>query len=101
MWQRIPPFLRNKYAITLLAFLVWLIFFDRNNFISQVKLGRTLNDHRQQKGFYKTEIKRDSTAIQDILSDSISLEKFAREKYLMKKDNEDIYLIVQDKDEGK
>lgn len=101
MWQRIPPIFRNKYAIALLAFLVWLIFFDRNNFISQVKLGRTLNDQRQQKGFYKSEINKDSLAIQDILSDSLSLEKFAREKYLMKKDNEDIYLIVEEKEEGK
>ena len=101
MWQRIPPVFRNKYAIALLVFLVWLIFFDRNNFISQVKLGRTLNDQRQQKGFYKSEIKKDSLAIQDILSDSLSLEKFAREKYLMKKDNEDIYMIVQEKEEGK
>ncbi|MBK6964689.1 MAG: septum formation initiator family protein [Bacteroidales bacterium] len=101
MWQRIPPFFRNKYILTVLALLVWLTFFDRNNFIAQVRLGRTLNDQRQQREFYKNEIKRDSIAMLEILSDSLSLEKFAREKYLMKKDNEDIYLIVEEKEEKK
>lgn len=98
MWQRIPPVLRNKYVLASLAFLVWLTFFDRNNFIAQGKLGRTLNDQRHQKEFYLDEIKGDSTSIKEIMSDSISLEKFAREKYLMKKDNEDIYLIVEEKE---
>jgi len=99
MWQRIPPVLRNKYILASLAFLVWLTFFDRNNFIAQIRLGRTLNEQRQQKDFYQKEIKKDSTAIHDIISDSVSLEKFAREKYLMKKDNEDIFLIVEEKKE--
>ena len=101
MWQRVPSFLRNKYILTILALLVWLTFFDRNNFIAQVKLGRTLNEHRQQREFYRSEIKKDSTAMKELMSDSLSLEKFAREKYLMKKDNEDIYLIVEEKEEGK
>jgi cell division protein DivIC len=101
MWHRIPPFFRNKYVIVGFALLVWLIFFDRNNFIAQVKLGRTLNEQRQQRDFYNNEIKRDSTAIHDILTDSVTLEKFAREKYLMKKDNEDIFLIVEEKEEAK
>ena len=99
MWQRIPPILRNKYVLVSLAFMVWLIFFDRNNFITQVRLGRTLNKQRNQKEFYQSEIKKDSTAIQEIMSDSLSLEKFAREKYLMKKDNEDIFLIVEEQEE--
>ncbi|MCB9015151.1 MAG: septum formation initiator family protein [Lentimicrobiaceae bacterium] len=99
MWQRIPPILRNKYVLAGLAFLVWLTFFDRNNFIAQVRLGRTLNEQRNQKEFYQNEITKDSTAIKLIMSDSVSLEKFAREKYLMKKDNEDIFLIVEEKEE--
>lgn len=98
MWQKIPPLLRNKYVITGLAFLLWLTFFDRNNFISQVNLGRTLTEQRQQRSFYLKEIKRDSTGLHELMSDTTLLEKFAREKYLMKKDNEDIYLIIRDKE---
>lgn len=60
-----------------------------------MKYGRTLNKQRQQKEFYKSEIERDSTALVE-LADSTKLEKFAREKYLFKKDNEDIYLIVEE-----
>jgi cell division protein FtsB len=98
MWQKIPAILRNKYFLTLVLFLVWLTFFDRNNFISQVRYGRTLNKQRQQMEFYKSEIYKDSVALIE-LSDSNKLEKFAREKYLFKKDNEDIFLVVKEKEE--
>lgn len=53
-----------------------------------------LKDVKRQRAFYLDEIKKDKKATDDLLSDSASLEKFAREKYLMKKDNEDIFLIV-------
>jgi cell division protein FtsB len=95
MFKRIPSFLYNKYLLALVAFLVWLTFFDRNNFISQVKYGRTLNKQRKQKEFYKSEIVKDSIALVE-LSDSARLEKFAREKYLFKKDNEDIFIIMEE-----
>lgn len=96
MWQKIPPVFRNKYVLVITAFLVWLTFFDRNNFISQVKLGRTLSEKRAQKEFYQNEIKKDSISMHELMSDTVLLEKFGREKYLMKKDDEDIYLIVRE-----
>ena len=96
MWQKIPPVFRNKYVLVITAFLVWLTFFDRNNFISQVKLGRTLSEKRAQKEFYLNEIAKDSISIHELMSDTVLLEKFGREKYLMKKDDEDIYLIVKE-----
>lgn len=95
MLRKIPRFLYNKFFLALVVFLVWLTFFDRNNFISQVKFGRILNKQRQQKEYYKKEIYKDSSALVD-LQDTTRLEKFAREKYLFKKDNEDIYLIVEE-----
>ncbi len=100
MFKHIPPFLYNKYLLALVAFLVWLTFFDRNNFISQVRYGRTLNKQRQLKEFYKSEINKDSLSLVE-LSDTIRLEKFAREKYLFKKDNEDIYIIVPEEEKKK
>ncbi|MDY0101810.1 MAG: septum formation inhibitor [Lentimicrobium sp.] len=96
MWQKIPPVFRNKYVLVITAFLVWLTFFDRNNFISQVKLGRTLSEKRAQKEFYLNEIAKDSISMHELMSDTVLLEKFGREKYLMKKDDEDIYLIVKE-----
>lgn len=100
MFKKIPPFLYNKYLIAVVVFLVWLTFFDRNNFISQVRYGRTLNKLRQQREFYKSEIVKDSTALIE-LADSTKLEKYAREKYLFKKENEDIFLILEEEPEKK
>lgn len=97
MWQKIPPVFRNKYVLIITAFLVWLTFFDRNNFISQVKLGRILNEKRTQKEFYLNEIRKDSISMHELMSDTTLLEKFGREKYLMKREDEDIYLIVKEK----
>lgn len=97
MWQKIPPFFRNKYVLVITAFLVWLTFFDRNNFISQVHLGQILTEKRVQKNFYLDEIKRDSISMHELMSDTVSLEKFGREKYIMKKDDEDVFLIVKEK----
>lgn len=81
-----------------MAFLVWLTFFDRNNFIAQLRLGRILSEKRAQKEYYQAEITRDSTSLEELMTDTLSLEKFAREKYLMKRDDEDIFLIVKEKE---
>lgn len=97
MLDRIPSFLKNKYSIALIAFFVWIMFFDKNNFINQFKLTSTLKSLNNQKAFYFDEIRKDSTSLRILKTDASSLEKFAREKYLMKKDNEDIFLIVEEK----
>ena len=92
--NKIIRFLINKYIIILAAFIVWMFFFDANvqlnkEFKKEIKeLNNTIN-------FYKKEINEDKKIITE-LQDSLQLEKFAREKYLMKKENEDIYIIEFD-----
>jgi cell division protein FtsB len=92
--NKIIRFLINKYIIILAAFIVWMFFFDANvqlnkEFKKEIKeLNNTIN-------FYKKEINEDKKIITE-LQDSLQLEKFAREKYLMKKENEDIYIIQFD-----
>jgi hypothetical protein len=76
--------LNNKYFITILIFGVWMLFFDNNNFIAQFRLSR----------YYLSEIQKDRQACYELRTDTLTLEKFGREQYLMKRDNEDIYLIV-------
>ncbi len=95
--EKITSFLKNKYAVALTAFFIWILFFDSNNLISQFRLVFNLNDLHKQKTFYLDEIEKDSTALYILKNDTASLEKFAREKYLMKRDNEDIFLIVEEK----
>jgi len=95
MFKRILPWLKNKYVFTTLAFIVWMLFFDRNDVISQFKLRNKLNQLEEDKSYYKEEIRQDRQNLKLLLTNPKTLEKFAREKYLMKKDNEDIYLIVK------
>ena len=72
-----------------------MLFFDRNNVISQFELRSKLNQLQEDRIYYMEEIKKDRQDMNQLLSNPKNLEKFAREKYLMKKDNEDIFLIVK------
>jgi cell division protein FtsB len=92
----IPSFLKNKYAVAVLAFLFWMLFFDRNSMINQYGLLSSLKGLKQQKEYYTEELKADSIALNTLMTSDEELEKFAREKYLMKRDNEDIFLIIRE-----
>lgn len=93
MARRIPALLKNKYVIATLAFLVWITFFDRNDLITQAGYVAQLHTLQDQKVFLEERIQRTDSDLYELKSDPAMLEKFAREKYLMKKDNEDVYLI--------
>ena len=92
--KKILKVLLNKYLLTSVAFGVWIIFFDTNNILTRNRMQQKLDELNTEKQFYLDEIERDSTLMQGLLTDSARLEKFAREKYLMKKDNEDLFLVV-------
>lgn len=97
--DKLPPFLRNKYFITLIVFLIWLTFFDANNLISRVKEIRQLNKLKAEKEYYMNRIQSDSEKIRELETDNDNLEKFAREQFRMKKPDEDIYVIITPKEE--
>ncbi|HPT15284.1 MAG TPA: septum formation initiator family protein [Bacteroidales bacterium] len=92
--NKIPPFLKDKYFLTIVVFLVWILFLDRNNLISQFRLHKELQAHKRQMEFYLKETFNDSVALQKITTDTAEMERVAREKYFMKRDSEDIYLII-------
>jgi len=86
----IPSWLKNKYFLTLSGFIVWMLFFDERDFFTIRHYRQELKELQQSKNYYTSEIK----ANQDKLNiNPTSLEKAAREKYYMKRDNEDLYLI--------
>ena len=89
------PWLKNKYVLTVLLFLVWMTFFDRNDLITQYKQRSELNQLKQDKGYYLQEIQKNREMIEGLTTNPEQLERFAREKYLMKKDNEDVFVIVE------
>jgi hypothetical protein len=85
---------RNKYILTLVVFIVWLLVFDRNNLIDRRKYLKALDEMEEQKAYYIEKISHDSARLYELQTDAENLEKFAREQYLMKKDNEEIFVIV-------
>lgn len=91
--RHIPSFLRNKYLLTLTVFAVWMLFFDRNDFFTQLERRRNLSEIEQSKTYYTQKIAESKRFSQDIQSNAAAIEKFAREKYLMKRENEDLFLI--------
>ena len=96
---KIPKPLKNKYLITLLAFSFWIFFIDDYNLTKQYKLYKSIDQLENQKEYYLSEIKKDSTQFYRIKHTKEEQEKFAREKFLMKKEEEDIYIIRKIKNE--
>lgn len=87
--------LTNRYFIILSIFIVWMVFFDENSWLNHREFNKDIDKLKSEKKHYKSEIYKDSILVKK-LEDKKELEKFAREKYHMKKDNEEIYLIEYD-----
>ncbi len=92
---RIPSYLRNKYILGFAAYMIWLGFFDENNLMYKRKLSKRIDELTQQKEHYETEIEQNIRKLKEIEESDQSLEKFAREEYLMKKKDEDIFVIIE------
>ncbi len=99
MLKKTLQIIKNKYFITILVFAIWMTAIDKNNIISQIKLNNELSDLQRKKEYYAKEIAKDKQAIYELNTNINTLEKFAREKYLLKRDNEDIFIIVREKSE--
>lgn len=97
--KRVIDTLRNKYFIAAMALLVWMCFFDRYDFATQYSYQQEKNKLENEKAFYTAEIERISKAIHDVKHDPNVIQKIAREKYKMKKESEDIYIVIETTDE--
>lgn len=92
--KRIPRPLRSKYAIAAMVMILWISFFHNNDLISQISSRMKLQDLKQEQEYYREQIKSTNSAIQDLTTNVESLEKFAREHHHMKKQDEDLYLVI-------
>jgi cell division protein FtsB len=81
-----------------MVFAVWMVFFDNTNLQEQVRMSRQLREFEKEKEFYQAEIEKNRKAAEELSTDTALLEKFAREKYLMKRDNEDVYLMIREEE---
>jgi cell division protein DivIC len=96
MLKKLPKAFRNFYIVAGLIFLVWMLFLDSNDFISRYKLTSKLRSLENEKEYYADKIKEVEKDKEELMGTRELLEKFAREKYLMKKDTEDIFIVVEE-----
>ena len=85
----------NKYLIAFVVFSVWMLFIDDNNIFFLRKNVNKLKEYRVERAYFLEKIRNDSLQLQEMKANAKNLEKFAREEFLMKKKNEDIFLIIE------
>ena len=96
MFNKLPKFARNFYFVGAVIFIGWMVFFDANDFYSQYKLKSKLSDLENQRDHYLQEIEKVKADREALLNDKSQLERFAREKYYMKKEGEEVFIVVQE-----
>lgn len=89
----IPSFLKNKFFLAGVGFVVWLLFFDKNDILTQYDRYQELKSLKQSTDYYKKQIADSRQEIKNLQTNPHYLEKTAREKYYLKRDNEDVYII--------
>ncbi len=98
--KKFTSIITNKYFLAGGFFVVWMLFFDQRDFFQQRERKAELKKLEAKKQYYLDEINKTKQELNDIQSNPAALEKFARERYLMKKDGEDIF-IIEDSVEAK
>lgn len=93
MLPQIPPVLKNKYLLTIAGFVLWMLFFDRNDLFSQLNRFQKLRDLRSSSTYYSQKIEEAQQELERRKTDPTAFERIAREKYYMKKDNEDLFVF--------
>ena len=91
-----PKWLRNHYSLTVIVFAVWMAFFDQNNMINQIELKAELFQLDSDKAYYHQAIIETKEDLDELLANNSKLERFAREKYFMKRENEEIFVFVSE-----
>jgi len=93
--KNIPYWLKNKYSLSLIVFVVWLFFFDHNDLFVQMERTGELKQLQKGKAYYTEQIELMRKELSGLENDPASLERAARERYMMKKDSEDLFVIEE------
>ena len=101
IYDSLPSFLKNKYLIAFAIFFIWILLFDSNNLIDRYNNLKDLRQLEQDKEYYTNRIEEDKRKLNELRTDNDNLEKFAREQYFMKKDDEDLFKIISEEEEKK
>lgn len=93
--ERLMSVVKNKFLIAGFAFVLWMVFFDRYDLPTQYSFQQEKSKLEYEKQFYMTEIGNIEKSIKDVQYNHVEIQRIAREKYKMKKDNEDVYVIME------
>ena len=96
MLRRLPPIFRNFYFLVGFFLFVWMMFFDTNDFISQYRMKQKQGELEEERDFYISKIEEVKQDRRELFGSPQLLEKFAREKYMMKKPTEDVFIIEEE-----
>lgn len=96
--KKFATILTNKYLVASVFFIVWMLFFDQRDYFQQRERQAELNKLEAKKRYYVEEIEKTRKQLQDLQNNPAALEKFARERYLMKREGEDIFIIEDSAD---
>lgn len=98
LYKRVPSIFKTRYALVLYAFAAWMTFFDANNLFYRLQIYSDLRQARQQRAYYQEELAQIKQEMQQLFSNEASLERFAREKYYMKRPDEDVFVFIRPED---
>lgn len=96
-FNQLPKLIRNPYLPVLVVFGVWMLFFDENNVVRQYRKYAALSSLLEKKTYYKQQIAETNKELAELTTNPVTQEKFAREHFRMKRDNEDVFVIVHTK----
>lgn len=101
-YARFIPYLRwfkyvfNRYTIVSLAFIVWMLFFDQNSLITHRELDKQIRNLELDETYFRDHLENENTKLKQLTDNPAEIERIAREKFFLKKDNEDIFIIQQE-----
>jgi len=99
--EKLPPWMRNRYILTITIFFLWLLLIDSNNLVDRVRRVHARNVLANEKEYYMKRVEEDKQKLLELRTSNDNLEKFAREQYHMKKPDEDLFIIVTPDEERK
>ena len=92
----IQKYFVNKYFVTIVLFLMWMVFFDSTSFLVINELNGEVNKYETQLAYYQSEYQKNDEYYKKLMNNKAEKEKYARENYFMKKPNEEIFILVVD-----
>ena len=84
--------------LTIAVFSIWMLFFDQNNVVDRIRMTSEIRQLEVDREFYQEQLLKDSARLSELTTNKENLEKYAREQFLMKKSNEDVFVVIEPKD---